>query len=139
MLNELKPKELNFVNSCIKHHGDRVAAAKEAGLASTDGSAAVVASRLLRNVKVIEKINEESRVASEAVGLNLERILGRLAQIISKGKDSDSIQAIKVWADLTGSNAPTRMSLVESVMKAPKDPDEIDALVEKMRKNVDRD
>lgn len=96
MINGLTPRQLNFVNAYVKNKGNRVAAVKEAGFASTDGSAAVIASRLLKNVNVMEKINEESRLASEAVKLDKELVMRELSRIITMGKkDSDRIAAIK--------------------------------------------
>jgi hypothetical protein len=60
--------------------------------------------------------------------------LKRLSRIILNGKDNDSIQAIKVWADLTGSNAPTRMKFMNDLNNIPKTPEEIDDMLEKMRR-----
>jgi phage terminase small subunit len=137
MLNGLTPRQLNFVNAYIKNKGNRVAAVKAAGLATTDGSAAVIASRLLKNVNVMEKINEESRMASEAVKLDKTLVMRELSRIITMGKkDSDRIAAIKVWAEMTGANEPRSLRIAQELAELPRTPEEIDEMLIKMRKSV---
>lgn len=64
---------------------------------------------MLRNDKILEGIKEQS----EANGLSIDRIMRRLSHIIDEGKDSDSIQAIKVWGDLTVAFAPKQVRIME--------------------------
>ncbi len=134
MDNQLNPRHKKFVQEYTAT-GNASKAAQAAGYGSGDTYSRVAGHRLITNDNIQRVVQEQS----EAVGLDIERVLERLAQIVSKGKDNDSIQAIKVWADLTGSNAPTRMSLVNSVMNVPRSDKEIDAMLEKMRKNDDAD
>lgn len=129
MHNLLKPKELRFVNSCIKSGGNGTLAVKEAGITSDDNYVGVVANRMLRNDKILEAIKEQF----EANGLSIDRIMRRLSHIIEKGKDSGSIQAIQVWGDLTGAFAPKQLRIMEQLQNIPKTPEEIDSLLESMR------
>lgn len=124
---QLNPKHQKFVQEYTST-GNASKAAQSAGYGNGDTYSRVAGHRLITNDNIQRVVQEQS----EAVGLNIERVLERLAQIISKGKDSDSIQAIKVWTEITGANAPTRMSLVNSVVNAPKTPEEIDVILAQM-------
>lgn len=129
MIKALKPKELKFIELYIKTGGNGSAAVKQAGITSDDNYAGVVASRMLKNAKILQSIKEHS----ETTGLSIERIMRRLSHIIEKGRDSDSIQAIKVWGDLTGAFAPKSIRLLDQMNQAPKTPQEIDEILKRMR------
>lgn len=76
------------------------------------------------------------RHQSELMGLTPEKVLKRLEAIIDKGKDSDSIQAIRTWGDLTGSFAPKAVRQVDDLSTLPRTPQEIDEILHKMRRVV---
>lgn len=136
MNQNLSPKEISFVNEYIKNGRNGTKAALAVGLASTDNSVAVVASRLLRNAKIVEHLNNESKSVSEAVRLDKEPVMTQLARIITTGRDCDRIAGFKVWAELTGENQPRAIRLLQQVSEAPKTPEEIDEILRRMKKSA---
>lgn len=134
MNQDLSSKEISFVNEYIKNGRNGTKAALAAGFATTDNSAAVIASRLLRNAKIVEHLNSETQTVSEAVRLDKELVMRQLARIITTGRDCDRIAAIKVWADLTGESQPKAIRILQQLSEAPKSPQEIDDMLKRMRK-----
>lgn len=127
----LKPKHQKFVDAYIATNGNATKAAQMAGYGNGDEYSRLAGHRLITNDNILRAV----KGASEANGLSIDRIMTRLSHIIEKGRDSDSIQAIKVWGDLTGAFAPKAFRLLDQLSDVPKTPKEIDSILEKMRNN----
>lgn len=127
----LRPKEHKFVEEYVKNGQNATQAAYTAGYGDGGVSSRVAGHRLVTSGNIWETI----RIESERIGLTPEKILKRLDKIIEHGKDSDSIQAIRTHADLTGSFAPKAVRYVDNeVPEFARDPDKIEELLQRMRK-----
>jgi len=131
----LKPRHQKFVQSFVENGGNATRAAQSAGYGDGGHYSRTAGYRLMTNGDIWQAIRHQS----EQMGLTPEKILKRLEAIIDKGKDSDSIQAIRTWGDLTGSFAPKSVRQVEDFSTLPRNPEEIDLILEKMRKTVSLD
>lgn len=132
MGDSLNLRQQKFIQEYSSNGGNATKAAQAAGYGNGDNYSRLAGHRLLTNDNVHRKIQE----LSEAKGLSIDRIMTRLARIIENGRDSDAIQAIKVWGDLAGAFAPKSMRLIQDVMNAPKSPEEIDNMIAKMKANM---
>jgi len=84
--NGLSAKEISFVNAYFKNHFNGTQAALESGLGKTDGSAAVMASRMLSTVKISTEI---SKRLYEAGGITADRVAKELAKLAFAGDLAD--------------------------------------------------
>ena len=134
MVNGLNPKKQKFVQEYMKNGGNATKAAQAAGYGDGGHYSRTAGYRLMTSDDIWNAIRRQS----EELGLTPDKVLKRLESIIQKGKDSDSIQAIRVWGDLTGSFAPKAIRFQDELNRFPKDPDEIDAMLKKMRETTTR-
>jgi phage terminase small subunit len=134
MVNGLNPKKQKFVQEYIKNGGNATKAAQSAGYGDGGHYSRTAGYRLMTSGDIWDSIKRQS----EVMGLTPDKVLKRLESIIQKGKDSNSIQAIRVWGDLTGSFAPKAVRFQDELNRFPKDPDEIDAMLKRMRETQAR-
>lgn len=131
MNNGLNPRQQKFVKEYVAT-GNATKAAQIAGYGSGDNYSRLAGHRMLTNDNILRAVKD----ASEANGLSIDMIMTRLSRIILNGRDSDSLQGIKIWSDLVGANAPKEIRLRDQLSEVPKTPEEIDQLLEHMRKSA---
>ncbi len=103
MAKKLSLRQEGFVKKYIENNGNGTQAALEVYNVKNDNSAAVTASRLLRNVNIQQRIRE----SLQATGLTPESISEYLKKAIVSGlgeraTNADSLRGLDLYAKLTG-------------------------------------
>ncbi len=101
----LNEQRLNFIKFYGETNGNGTKSARLAGYRGSDGILATTASRLLRNAKVLEKLE----AAHEAVGLTDNRLLEKHLELLEANK----IQSAVVYITQDGEQQESKNDFIE--------------------------